>query len=56
VVAIVLIVFGAVAWAVLFEIGVLAPGRSRKAERAVDEKLEKLQGESARPLAGSASG
>lgn len=47
-VAIVLIVVGAVTCMVLFVIGVVAPGRSRTAQQAVDEKLETLQGASAR--------
>ena len=41
--AIVLIIVGAVACVVLFVIGAVAPGRSRKAQRAVDMKLEALQ-------------
>jgi hypothetical protein len=62
VLAIVLIIVGAVACVVLFVIGAVAPGRSRKAQRAVDMKLEALQGEagaggrqegSARPFAKS---
>jgi len=48
VLAIVLIVVGGVACAVLFVIGVVAPGRSRKAQRAVDKKLGTLQGEAGR--------
>lgn len=46
--AIVLIVVGTVACVVLFVIGVVAPGRSRKAQRAVGTALETLQGESTR--------
>lgn len=48
VLAIVLIVVGAVACVVLFVIGLVAPKRSRKVQRAVDRKLDTLQGESAR--------
>jgi hypothetical protein len=48
VLAIVLIVVGAVACAVLFVIGLVAPGRSRKAQRLIDRKLELLRGESTR--------
>ncbi|MDX6487928.1 MAG: hypothetical protein QOK13_543 [Gaiellaceae bacterium] len=46
--AIVLIVVGAVACVVLFVIGVVAPERSRKAQRAVDKKLDLLEGEAGR--------
>ncbi len=46
--AIVLVVVGALAYAVLFLIGVVAPRSSRKAQRAVDAKLETLQGDAAR--------
>ena len=46
--AVVLVVVGAVACVVLFVIGVVAPGRSRKAQRAVSKKLEMLQGEAGR--------
>ncbi len=46
--AIVLVVVGAVACVVLFVIGVVAPRSSRKVQRTVDAKLETLQGEAAR--------
>ena len=46
--AIVLIIVGAVACVVLFVTGLAAPGRSRKAQRAVDMKLDTLQGEAGR--------
>ena len=46
--AILLILVGAVACVALFVIGVVAPERSRKAQRAVDQKLDKLEGEATR--------
>lgn len=46
--AIVLILVGAVACVVLFVIGLVAPRRSRKAQRVVLKKLEMLQGEAGR--------
>lgn len=45
---IVLVVVGAVACAVLFTLGVAAPRTSRRAQRAVDKRLETLQGEAQR--------
>lgn len=46
--AIVLVVVGAVACVVLFVIGVVAPRSSRQAQRAVNKGLATLQGEAAR--------
>jgi predicted PurR-regulated permease PerM len=48
VLAIVLIVLGAVACLVLFVLGIVAPGSSRQAQRVINEGLETLQGEAAR--------